>query len=195
MRSLLVMTFVLVAGCQRAAPVEPNGRVEKRIEPEGYAVEHTEGVSAHVALFRNAALRFDAGDLAGARALYEEARRLEPSSAEPLVGLGSCELHQGHFAEARKRFAEALALDARSTLARIGMGSALYRERRFAEAAAAYDAAVGLDDANADAHWGAATAYVAVGKSDIASRHAQRFLELAPRSALAPRARAIASGH
>lgn len=57
-----------------------------------------------------------------------------------------------------------------------------------------YEAAVELDDRVPDAHWGAAVAYEALGNAERKRRHAARFLELAPGSTLAPRAREMLSG-
>jgi tetratricopeptide (TPR) repeat protein len=190
----VAVMLLLVGACRQHRPPSRgrDGRVEKEVRRDGYDVEQAEGTSAHAPLFRQASARLDAGDVPGARALYDEARRLEPASAEPLVGLGTCALREGRLDEARTLYGRAQMLDARSALARIGLGSALYGEQRFADAARAYEEAVALDERNADAHWGAAAAYSALGQRGQARTHARRFLALAPDSALAPRALEIA---
>jgi tetratricopeptide (TPR) repeat protein len=220
-RRVLLVALLASCGCRRAAslartleapatpaapatPVTPpanatapiatgDGRVEKEIRRESYDVEIREGTSAHVDLYHKASAALDRGDYAAARALYEEAHRLEPDRPESLVGMGTCMLDQRRITEARALFAEAAAMDARSSMARIGLGSALYLDKQYGDAARAYDAALAIDGNSADAHWGAATSYSALGNREVARMHALRFLELAPSSALAPRARQIAA--
>jgi tetratricopeptide (TPR) repeat protein len=162
---------------------------EKFLGDGRYGVLLEEGVSAVCDLYERAWPALDAGDTRTARSLYERALLLEPGSAPAQVGLGSCALQEKDFEGAKSAYRRALELDPRAASAHVGLGSAHYQTKHFAESAEHYEHAVRLDGNLPDAHWGAASAFEALGDRVKMRAHARRFVELAPESALAARAR------
>lgn len=134
--------------------------------------------------------------------LYRKALELEPDYAPAraglswaLQGLGSAESHLGRTEKARERFreaeaeaAKAVSLDPRLALAHRALAAAYNRLGKAEEAKSAAERAVTLDPADALAHTYLADAYAyeeGPAAVDIARRHYQRALELAPDSWLA----------
>jgi serine/threonine-protein kinase len=134
--------------------------------------------------------------------LYRKALDLEPDYAPAraglswaLQGLGSAESHLGRSEKAKERFREAeveaskaVALDPRLAFAHRALAGAYNRLGKAEEAKSAAERAVALDPADTLAHTFLADAYAyeeGPAAFDIARRHYQRALELAPDSWLA----------
>ncbi|MFN8009851.1 MAG: protein kinase [Holophagaceae bacterium] len=134
--------------------------------------------------------------------LYRKALELEPDYAPAraglswsLQGLGSAESHLGrtgkardHFREAEAEAAKAVSLDPRLAFAHRALAAAYNRLGKAEDAKSAAERAVTLDPADALAHTYLADAYAyeeGPAAVDIARRHYQRALELAPDSWLA----------
>jgi len=92
------------------------------------------------------------GDYPGARARFDEARRLDPRDARAAFYLGEWEFQQGHFAEALPRFAEALALDPTLGEAHAQRGASLRALGRLPEAIAALTEALRVRPTLGEAH-------------------------------------------
>lgn len=162
---------------------------EKSVGETQYGVVVVEGTSAVCDLYERALPCLDANDTKTARALYEHALVLEPGNAQGHIGLASCAMQENDLDGATKGYLRALELDPRSASAHVGLGSAHYQRREFPQSAEHYEQALRIDADLADAHWGAATAFERLGNRKKLRAHLRRFLELAPTSALAWRAR------
>ncbi|MCA8978440.1 MAG: tetratricopeptide repeat protein [Planctomycetes bacterium] len=99
------------------------GRTDAALAPLRRALEIDEGSAPAQLLF--GWLRFDDGDVKGARASFERARRLAPDRPEPLVGLATLALDEGRPEEARDLALAALDRRETSGHARFILGSAL----------------------------------------------------------------------
>ncbi len=148
------------------------------------------------------ASRGNADAFAASVDLYRKALELEPDYAPAraglswaLQGLGSSESHLGRSDRARERFREAeseaskaVSLDPRLAFAHRALAAAYNRLGKAEDAKSAAERAVALDPADALAHTYLADAYAyeeGPAAVDIARRHYQRALELAPDSWLA----------
>ncbi|MBL8957813.1 MAG: tetratricopeptide repeat protein [Myxococcaceae bacterium] len=163
----------------------------KLLDPTLYSVVQAEGTSNVPELYERAGDLLDAWDMAGARALYEEALAREPGNAQAYIGLGGCALQEQRFDLALQLYGRALELSPTSASANLGLGNVHQHQERYAEAVKHYLEAVRLDDTLADAHWGAASAFEAMHDLVAMHRHARRVLQLAPDSLMAPLARAM----
>lgn len=92
------------------------------------------------------------GDYPGARARFDEARRLDPRDARAAFYLGEWEFQQGRYAEALPRFAEALRLDPNLAEAHAQRGAALRALGRVPEAIASLQEALRLRPTLGEAH-------------------------------------------
>ena len=86
-----------------------------------------------------------------ARALYEQALRLEPRHFHALHLLGIIALQRSHAELAVDFFARAIAVDPSSVAAHVNFGNAQAERRRFADAIVSYDRAIGLKPGCAEA--------------------------------------------
>jgi tetratricopeptide (TPR) repeat protein len=181
------LLLLLLFGCAKKQSADP--REERFDRKETYTFVETEGTTASPELFKSAGALLDKNEVAGARRLYQLAVSREPDRPAGYVGLAGCDLHENKLDEARKNYLKAESLDPKATAPKVGLGSVASLEGKHAEAAALYEKAVALDERNADAHWGAAISYDELGDRNRRRAHALRFIELAPQSALVPRAR------
>jgi tetratricopeptide (TPR) repeat protein len=182
------LMLILVAGC---AKKQPDPREERFDRKETYTFVDTEGTTASPELFKSAGALLDNGDIAGARQLYQLAVTREPDRPAGYVGIAGCDLHENKLADAEKQYLKAESLDPRGTSAKVGLGTVASLRGKHKDAAAFYEKAIALDEKNADAHWGAALSYHELGDRARTRTHALRFIELAPQSALVPRAREL----
>jgi tetratricopeptide (TPR) repeat protein len=182
------LMLLLVAGCAKKNTA-PDPREERFDRRETYTFVDNEGTTASPELFKSAGALLDKGDVAGARKLYQLAVQREPERPAGYVGVAGCDLHENKLADAEKQYRKAESLDPRATSPKVGLGTVASLQGKHKEAAALYEQAVALDEKNADAHWGAALSYQELGDHARKSQHARRFIQLAPQSALVPRAR------
>lgn len=82
------------------------------------------------------------GDVDGARARFESARRLDPRDARPVLYLGVVERQQGHLPQAEALFREASRLSPTLAEAQAELGATLREAGRLPDAVAALRAAV-----------------------------------------------------
>ena len=121
-----------------------------------------------------------AGRLAEAQALYEEALRLEPESAAMLNNLGTTLLLRGELAEARTVLERAVRLRPDYALAHNNLGSVWLKLGRFAEARACFTQALANQPCFTQAHYNRATAHHREGRLGEAETDLRQALLLNP---------------
>lgn len=99
------------------------GRVDASLAPLERALEIDGGSAPAHVLY--GWIRFDEGDVVGARSSFERARTLAPEQPEPLIGLATLALDEGRAEEARDLARAALERDGAEGHARWILGSAL----------------------------------------------------------------------
>src|ERR1700761_7776720 len=102
-------------------------------------------------LFSNGLERLRQGDLAGAEALFDQARRAFPGDPVAPVLLGMARLSAGDFVQAEARFRQALALDPDQPKVCIHLAHALRMQGRPAEAVKFCKVTVAAEPDNFDA--------------------------------------------
>lgn len=120
------------------------------------------------------------GDLAGARACYEEALRLRPAYPEACNNLGAVLRRQGRFAEAEEMLRRALSLRPELVEALVNLGHLRWEQERPDEAEAFYRRAVAIRPDHFDACLGLADLVLSQNHYDEASAYFRRALELRP---------------
>jgi Flp pilus assembly protein TadD len=185
-RRLIVV--VLAAGCQRSGPAPPPPAPAAPVTE----LNHFPGVIGHdkqtydtarSGLYVRAARALEAGDAAGAEALYREAVAKYPSDPDGYESLGACLLFQARYAEARAEYEGALRLAPQSRDALYGLGCVAYSEDRFRDAVGHLKAALAIRPADVLAHRALALAYDALGEGARAMDHYAQAAELDPRVA------------
>ena len=105
----------------------------------------------------------DAGDVAGARAAYQEAVSLSPGYAAALNELGSLAFAAGEIPAAVAKFKEAIAADRSYALAYYNLGYASRKAGAYDAAAEAYGRYVALKPEDPDGYYGLAESHAARG--------------------------------
>ncbi len=188
--AIVAVAIALVAACNKPRRPKDGARDENvDLARPTYDIRTHEGTTAVLHLYKQASEQLRQGNAAGARAFYGAAMRAEPNNPAAHVGLAACALEESELEAARTHYQQALALDAKWVSAHVGLGTVASLQQRNQEALAEYETAIRLDAKDADAHWGAAVVCDELGARDKLRTYAARFLELAPDSALAPRAR------
>ena len=190
--AIIAVAIAFVAACNKPRRPKDGARDENvDFARPTYAIKTHEGTTEVLHLYKQASERLRQGDPEGARAFYGAAIRAEPNNPAAHVGLAGCALEEGELEAARAYYRQALALDANWVSAHVGLGTVASLQKLNQEALAEYETAIRLDAKDADAHWGAAVVCDELGARDKLRTYAARFLELAPDSALAPRARQL----
>jgi tetratricopeptide (TPR) repeat protein len=130
-------------------------------------------------LCERARTALDRGDNARARGCFDEAHRLGTAIADPLIGLGSLDLHSGAADRAEAHFRSALERE-RSPRAWSGLGLALAAQGRPTEALAPLEAALDLDAECLPAVYGIVKAAFDTGELSAAERRVRVFVERHP---------------
>ncbi len=122
------------------------------------------------------------GSLAEAQAAYEQAIRLDPAWAPPLIGLGRVHLARREFRPALAALERATRLDEETPAIWTGIGDAYFGMLWLEQAAAAYRQSLARDDTNAFVHFSLAKALNGDGRPEAADSF-QRAIKLAPAGA------------
>jgi len=125
--------------------------------------------------------------LADAQRMFERGHALDPNSSVPLENLGMLALDRGDLNAARSSFQQAIAGAPRSSRAHAGLGLTAFRAGDHAAAIAEWKTAVDLDANNLEALYNLATALARGGQMTEARPLLERFLRVAPASAVADR--------
>lgn len=133
----------------------------ERLDPEEFRWPYLQG---------RALLAID--PLRAATAL-RRALAIDDSYAPAQIYLGYTSMRLGEVDGARAAFARAAELDPRNANAQIGLGQIALSEMRFEEARATLSRALLIDPAHREGHRSLAQVYHALGKSEMAERHAQ----------------------
>jgi tetratricopeptide (TPR) repeat protein len=182
--------WVLLALCLAGACGKSGGREEQlSADRKTYSIVEHEGTTTAPELYRKAAALLAHHDTKAACKLYQEAVALEPGKPMGYIGLAACAIDEHRLDEARRLYEKAAALDGSSSAAPTGLATVATLEGRRREAVALYEKALVIDEKNADAHWGAAMSYEALGEPDKMRAHAARFVALAPSSQWIPLAK------
>ena len=104
------------------------------------------------------------------------------SNAEIVFGLGELLLRVGQVQAARERFYNAIEIDEDFVEARASLGCVLAETGQIDLAIAAFEGALAKDDHYPDVHYHLARSLDEIGRSDDATKHWLRFLQLAPQS-------------
>lgn len=142
------------------------------------------------ALMILAAVRSEAGDTAGAIALYERARAVMPTHIHVLVNLGAAYRAAGRLHEARLALEEALAIDKRFAIAHNNLGNVLLDLNDRDGAKREYERAVVLQANYGEPVAGLARIAEEEHRLDDARRLSEKALSLAPGSPSAAMTRA-----
>jgi tetratricopeptide (TPR) repeat protein len=103
-------------------------------------------------------------------------------SAEIVFGLGELLLRAGQVQAARERFYNAIEIDEDFVEARASLGCVLAETGQIDLAIAAFEGALAKDDHYPDVHYHLARSLDEIGRSNDATKHWLRFLQLAPQS-------------
>jgi tetratricopeptide (TPR) repeat protein len=126
----------------------------------------------------------DRGDLAQARAAYDEALRRQPAAADVIQNLGVLDAEHGRAAAAQAAYARAIALDAGLADPHNNLGN-LYRAQGQLDAAVReFEQALALNPTHVAAHNNLALTYAALGRADEALRLLETALRIDPDSAV-----------
>jgi tetratricopeptide (TPR) repeat protein len=132
---------------------------------------------------------YDAGDLIGAIAAYEEASRLDPTYTLPRYNLGVIRLGQREYVRAIALFKEAIALNPQLVPAYNNLGAALLETGDLDGAIAEYRKAIGIGSENSErawSHFNLGLALQLVGDLDGAIQAFQSAIRIDARNAEAP---------
>lgn len=103
-------------------------------------------------------------------------------NAEIVFGLGELLLRAGEIHAARERFYNAIEIDEDFVEARASLGCVLAETGQIDLAIAAFEGALAKDDRYPDVHYHLARSLDELGRSDDATKHWLRFLQLSPQS-------------
>jgi tetratricopeptide (TPR) repeat protein len=131
----------------------------------------------------------DQGDLHAAADAYRASLVAGGPRAETNFLLAETLYRLGELPAARERYYMAIELDEDYVEARLNLGCVLAELGELELAASAFEGALAFHDDYEDAHYHLARTLDRLGRSDDASRHWERFLELAPASPWADEAR------
>ena len=109
-------------------------------------------------------------------------------SAEIVFGLGELLLRAGQVQAARERFYNAIEIDEDFVEARASLGCVLAETGQVDLAIAAFEGALAKDDHYPDVHYHLARSLDELGRSEDATKHWLRFLQLSPQSTWAEEA-------
>ncbi|PIQ97209.1 MAG: hypothetical protein COV67_05530 [Nitrospinae bacterium CG11_big_fil_rev_8_21_14_0_20_56_8] len=135
--------------------------------------------------FNIAAVYLDLNRLDDAEREYREVMRLRPGSYESHMGLATVMNRRGNFAEAERLLLRSLELKraqdgADFPLARLNLGELYGKTARYREAVTELKMAIAADPGLLPAHYNLGTAYLALGRPDLAARAYQICLLLDP---------------
>jgi predicted O-linked N-acetylglucosamine transferase (SPINDLY family) len=122
----------------------------------------------------------DAGDLAGALDLYDDAVRKAPASARGHLNRGNVLMKRGDLAAAMRCYESAVEREPEYTAARYNLGNVLLRMDRFEDALKAYRLALRFDPEFADGHVAAGYALERLGRLPEAIESYRRAVAVAP---------------
>jgi len=128
-----------------------------------------------------AAVLYEQGDDAAARAEWETALRLKTDYADPHIGLGSLEMRAGQFDEARRQYESALQLEPNNADAHAHLGLVLAGTNHLDEARREFERALALNPGSYVAENGLAR-WLATAP-DSSQRDPERALKLAQHAA------------
>jgi tetratricopeptide (TPR) repeat protein len=176
---VLALRFVFDGGARHRAeiPTLPGG------------VAYGEGFSTVSNWFQEAKSLLGKRDLVEAEKVYRKIIAAEPNNAPGYIGLGSCRFWQEDLEGAEEQYQKALTLNPRSSQALLGLAAVASRFGKHEKAVDFYERVLAVDGMLADAHWGLANNQYELKRNEQALRHYERFLELAPESSLAAKAR------
>jgi tetratricopeptide (TPR) repeat protein len=103
-------------------------------------------------------------------------------TADIVFGLGELLLRSGEVQAARERFYNAIEIDEDFVEARASLGCVLAETGQLDLAVAAFEGALAKDDRYPDVHYHLARSLDELGRSDQATKHWLRFLQLSPQS-------------
>ena len=126
----------------------------------------------------------EAGRTAEALRHFEDAVRLEPTSAGAQYDLGAALLRERRFAEARRYFSEAVRLKPDFSEAFNDLGVISHAEGNVGDAIQWYARALKTKPANAEAAYNLGRAFVSRGETDAAIEHYRLALRLKPDDAV-----------
>ena len=115
------------------------------------------------------------GDTRRALAAFTRVLEIEPDDAAAHIWMGRMYLEEGDAARAEALFQRARAAAPRAVAVLAGLGQAALARRDYAGAVALLEEALALDPSAASIHAPLATAYRAIGRSDLAERHAGQW--------------------
>ncbi|HTV96608.1 MAG TPA: tetratricopeptide repeat-containing glycosyltransferase family protein [Steroidobacteraceae bacterium] len=130
------------------------------------------------ALLQRAIKLHQAGNLAPARAIYEDILAIEPEHFDALQLSGVLAAQLGDPTQALRRYEQAIAIDARQAPLHCNKGSALCALGRWHAALACYDQALALQPGNAAAHFNRGNAFCALGRFDAALEDFERAVAI-----------------
>jgi tetratricopeptide (TPR) repeat protein len=122
------------------------------------------------------------GDLAGARAEYQEALRIDPASYESYTNLGNLLMQQSPTTDAVAEYWKALRIEPGYIHGRYDLAVALGRLGRADEAIAQYQIVVELKPDEADAHYNLGVSLAKQGRLDEACRQFAEVVRYQPES-------------
>jgi tetratricopeptide (TPR) repeat protein len=122
------------------------------------------------------------GDLAGARAEYQEALRINPASYESYTNLGNLLMQQSQTTNAVAEYWKALRIEPGYIHGRYDLAVALGRLGRTDEAIAQYRIVVGMKPDEADAHYNLGVSLAKQGRLDEACRQFAEVVRYRPES-------------
>lgn len=122
----------------------------------------------------------DAGQLDAALDEFHRVLETSPQMAAAHVGVGTVQHKKEQYEKAKKTFAFAAGLDALSSDARYYLGLMQQVLGETGQAIGSYRAALAIDPDDAKAHRDLATAYLQIGRAELAIPHAEASVRLAP---------------
>lgn len=137
------------------------------------------------ALFTRAVAHHQKGEVAEARALYQQVLAREPAHADGLHYLGMLRFQAGDLSVALPLVEKSIALKPREGAFRTNLGVLLAAMGRVSEAIAAYRYAIALAPGTPDPLYNLGRAYEQVGQLDLAITAYRQAVGLAPRFATA----------
>ena len=117
----------------------------------------------------------------------------DPTNETALVYLGLARVNSGNAAAAVEPLKKAVGQNEKNQQAHFGLGLAYLKLERLDEAMIALDKAWKLDSEDAYTHYYLGMTHNQKGQTNLAVRHLQRFVELAPNAPEAPAVRSFLS--
>ena len=111
-----------------------------------------------------------------------------PNDASCLIALAHPQMLQGDLSAATANYEKAIELDPRNTIALYSRGLVAQEQEDFEDAKMFYERTLEVDNNSSEGHYGMAAACEGLGLNKLVIKHASKFLELRPDSAMADEA-------